>query len=66
MGKVKKYHPMIDIIVACEMAGHRLSKIAGELQERHNSDLTATEWQVEAIEQAGNNVLAALAKFTSR
>ena len=64
MGK-KQYHPMIELIVACEIAGKALLKISGGLQERHNQDLQAIESYVEAIDEAGNDVLKALATYTA-
>lgn len=60
---MKKYHPTIELTVACQMAGQNLLLIAGALQERHNQDLEATELQIEGIDQAGNDVLKAMAAY---
>ena len=63
--KIKTYHPMIELTTACEMAGHALLKIAGGLQERHNTEQSATGTQIEGIDQAGNDVLKAIAAYTA-
>lgn len=65
MAKAEKYDPMIELLVACQMAGQHLTMMAGGLQERHNQEQAATETQMEGIEQAGHDVLKALAAFTS-
>ena len=60
---VKKYHPINELLVACQTAGVTLIKISGALQERYNEDREAGELNLEGIDQAGNDVLKALAKF---
>ncbi len=57
--------PILDLLVACQMAGIMLLKTAGQLQERLNEDREAYETLCEGIDCAGNDVLKALAKYTS-
>lgn len=66
MNRQKTYDPMIELLVACEIHGKALLMIAGALQERHNNELEATEIQIEGIDQAGNDVLKALAAYHGR
>lgn len=49
-----KYDPIVDLLVACEMAGTALVKVAGSLQEQFNRGEQASGICLETIDSVSN------------